>query len=63
MNKHYSCIILLIMNHYFICCNDPHRNNKLHGYQHKHVITKIYLDFIKKKLRLNFNTYMHKENH
>ncbi len=32
MNKHYSCTILLITNHYFICCNDLHRNNKLHGY-------------------------------
>ncbi len=32
MNKHYSCTILLITNHYFICCNDLHKNNKLHGY-------------------------------
>jgi hypothetical protein len=32
MNKHYSCTILLIMYHYLICCNDLHRNNKLHVY-------------------------------
>ncbi len=32
MNKHYSCIILLIMYHYLICINDLHRNNKLHVY-------------------------------
>jgi hypothetical protein len=34
------------------------------GIEHKHVITKIYLDFIKKiVLKLKFNIYMHKKNH
>jgi hypothetical protein len=32
LNKHQSCKILLIMYHYLICCNDLHKNNKLHVY-------------------------------
>jgi len=67
MNKHYSCIILLVTNHYFIYCNDLHRNNKLHGYWtltcYYYNIYILYIYIFLFILKLKLNTHMHKKNH